>query len=93
MDPLTLQDFRRIFVMASGATSTRLRRAELSGAVLGEETLTEMMVLEMLEMLRSSPTSFDIQTFTHHQEAQNGADLRIWLNLEDAHIGLSIQSK
>ena len=93
MDPLTLQDFRRIFVMASGATSTRLRRAELSGAVLGEETLTEMMVLEMLEMLRRSPTSFDIQTFTHHQEAQNGADLRIWLNLEDAHIGFSIQSK
>ncbi len=93
MDQLMLQSFRQILMKASGATSTRLHRAESSGAVLGEETLTEMMVLEMLEMLRRGSTGFDIETFTHHQESQNGADLRIWLNLDDAHIGFSIQSK
>ncbi|MFJ6043992.1 DUF6615 family protein [Brachybacterium paraconglomeratum] len=61
--------------------------------MLGEETLTEMMVLEILENLRHCREPFDIETYNHHQESQNGADLRIWLNLDDAFIGFSIQAK
>lgn len=93
MDVRMLLDLRRILSRASGATSRRLLRAERMGTVLGEETLTEMMVLEILEMLRNGPTGFELETYNHHQEAQNGADLRIWLNLDDAVIGFSIQCK
>lgn len=93
MDPLALADLRRTLTRASLATSKRMRRAEKEGTVLGEETLTEMMVLEILENLRHCREPFDIETYNHHQESQNGADLRIWLNLDDAFIGFSIQAK
>lgn len=93
MDPLALADLRRTLTRASLATSKRMRRAEKEGTVLGEETLTEMMVLEILENLRHCREPFNIETYNHHQESQNGADLRIWLNLDDAVIGFSIQAK
>ncbi len=93
MDPLALSNLRRVLSKASLETSKRLRRAEQAGTVLGEETLTEMMVLEILENLNNCREPFDIETYNHYQESQNGADLRIWLNLDDAVIGFSIQAK
>lgn len=93
MDPSALQNLRRLLNTASIATSGRLRRADGVDTSLGEETLTEMLVLEILENLRAARADFDIETFTHHQESQNGADLRIWVNLDDAVIGYSIQAK
>lgn len=58
-------------------TWRRLARARHLGARLGEETLTDLLVLDMLHFQKSN--AFRIYHPTKHVESRWGADLLIWI--------------
>ena len=61
----------------SSDTWRRLARAHLLGARLGEETLTDLLALEMLHFQNSN--AFRVFHPTRHQESCWGADLLVWI--------------
>ena len=61
----------------SSDTWYRLARAHLLGARLGEETLTDLLVLEMLQFQNSN--AFSIYHPTKREESWCGADLLVWI--------------
>ena len=61
----------------SSDTWRRLGRAHLLGARLGEETLTDLLALEMLHFQNSN--AFRVFHPTRHQESCWGADLLVWI--------------
>ena len=61
----------------SSETWRRLARAHLVGARLGEETLTDLLVLEMLHYQKSN--AFQVIHPTRLQESRWGADLLVWI--------------
>ena len=58
-------------------TWRRLSRAHHLGARLGEETLTDLLVLEMLHSQKSN--AFRVVHPTRHDESRWGADLLVWI--------------
>ena len=58
-------------------TWRRLSRAHHLGARLGEETLTDLLVLEMLQFQKSN--AFCVVHPTRHDESRWGADLLVWI--------------
>ena len=61
----------------SSDTWRRLARAHLLGVRLGEETLTDLLVLEMLHFQKSN--AFRIYHPTRREESWCGADLLVWI--------------
>ena len=61
----------------SSDTWRRLARAHLLGARLGEETLTDLLVLEMLHFQKSN--AFRVYHPTKREESWCGADLLVWI--------------
>ena len=76
----------------SSDTWRRLARAHHLGARLGEETLTDLLVLEMLHFQRSN--AFSVCHPTKRQESRWGADLLVLIRRRDGRIRrLAIQAK
>lgn len=76
----------------SSDTWHRLDRAHLLGARLGEETLTDLLVLEMLQFQNSN--AFRIYHPTRREESWCGADLLVWIRRNDGRSRfLAIQAK
>ncbi len=73
-------------------TWRRLQRAHLVGARLGEETLTDLLVLDMLPYQRMN--TFSIRHPTKQQESRIGADLLLCIRYSNgsAHF-LAVQAK
>ena len=61
----------------SSDTWRRLARAHFLGARLGEETLTDLLVLEMLQFQNSN--AFRVYHPTRREESWCGADLLVWI--------------
>ena len=73
-------------------TWNRLRRARSLGARLGEETLTDLLVLDMLP--HGNSNGFGIKALDKQQEAKFGADLWIWIRYpHDGYRRLLVQAK
>lgn len=73
-------------------TWNRLRRARSLGARLGEETLTDLLVLDMLP--HGTSNGFGIKALDKQQEAKFGADLWIWIRYpHDGYRRLLVQAK
>ena len=73
-------------------TWRRLSRAHHLGARLGEETLTDLLVLEMLNFQKSN--AFRVVHPTRHDESRWGADLLVWIRRNNGlNRFLAIQAK
>ena len=61
----------------SSDTWRRLSLAQSLGSRFGEETITDLLVLEMLQSLRSN--AFRVDYLNKQQESKWGADLLVWI--------------
>ena len=76
----------------SSDTWHRLAHAQILGMRLGEETLTDLLVLEMLHFQKSS--ALKVTQLTRHDEARCGADLLVWIRRKNGLSSfLAIQAK
>lgn len=76
----------------SEATWNTLINAYSLGGSIGEESITDFLVLDL--MRASQLGGFNVRSFKKHEEAVNGADWELWFTgASNLWIGLRIQSK
>jgi hypothetical protein len=82
-----------LFQRASDHVWELLSFASKNGVQLGEETITDLLVLYLKFRLQGSSKEI-VNGFNRHQEGRNGADWELWLyGSNKKTLGLRIQSK
>lgn len=88
---MVVADLCKLARRRSEATWDTLRRARLARLRIGEETLTE---LNLVELVLGGGGQIRVFPFTKHVEARNGADWEWWVRgVSGAWVGMRVQAK
>ncbi|MBT4290524.1 MAG: hypothetical protein HOD92_24625, partial [Deltaproteobacteria bacterium] len=81
----------KLLIKNSGWTWDRLREARKLGYQIGEESVTDFVILNLKKY---GAGKLQVNSFTRHEEAINGADWEWWLTgPSGSWIGMRIQAK
>lgn len=84
-------DLYEIAVKSSAWAWDRLREARVHNFQIGEESLTDFIILNMKKW---GARKIAIKTFTRHQESVNGSDWEWWFTgPSGAWLGMRVQAK